>query len=1044
MFLVLIPTSQLQQLLTNVLLPFIAVVFLLYHHHHVRAAMILLPKHNNATDRSSLLVFKSALTSYPHRVLDQWNDSVHFCEWQGITCGGPRHPERVVALQLSSLDLVGIVSPDLGNLTFLRTIDLSSNHLHGHIPQELSNLPRIQIINLGSNSLSGAIPPQLGNCRNLNTIDLSHNSLQGPVPSEFGSFRSLHTLNLNSNSVTGQIPPSLANVSSLAYLDLRHNLLSGGIPPSLGKLSNLIYLYLGFNNLGGTIPPSLWNLTSLQQVSLDANGLHGSLPPDVGRALPQLTFLSIFVNHMHGPIPISLSNASDLNFIQLFENNFSGTIPRNLGSLRNLQVLELTFNQLEAREPDDWNFFTALSNCTVLSVLGLGYNNLGGFLPSSLVNLSSSSLQLLHMGGNYIQGSIPTQMGNLVGLTSLDLGPNLLTGSIPDSIGMLLNLHQIDLNTNNFSGDIPSAIGNLSQLTQLYLDFNGFSGIIPSSLGNCTSLEFLNLGYNKLTGTIPKEILTISTLSRLLSVQENLLTGTIPPEVGSLVNLGKLRLTGNKLSGEIPTSLGKCVVLQFLYLGRNLLHGSIPASLRTLRGLQELDLSQNNLSGSIPSFLKDFDYLTSLNLSFNDFEGELPTKGVFANASALSVLGNKKLCGGIPILHLAPCPFQAPKKKHKSPTPVVIISVASALVCSLILFLLVAACYWTRHKSRRKHIQNSTAKEQYINVSYAELAKATDGFSEANLIGSGEFGSVYRGKLDGGKVVAVKVFNLQNLGALKSFVAECDAFRNIRHRNLIKILTACSSVDFNGNDFKAMVFPLMANGSLESWLHPKTNDRPKNLNIIQRMNIAIDVASAVEYLHHHGQTPIIHCDLKPSNILLDDDMTAIVCDFGLVRFMKESTTTHTSSGVKGTIGYIAPEYGMSNRVSTQGDVYSYGILLLELFTGKRPTDHSFKEDLSLRTFVETALPDRVMDILDVRMLMEEENSSSDDDAPEIKGARILSCASSVLRIGLLCINDLPMERMDMKTITNELHAVRNVFISNSSTRHKSYVPTAAM
>ncbi|KAJ6816309.1 receptor kinase-like protein Xa21 [Iris pallida] len=198
------------------------------------------------------------------------------------------------------------------------------------------------------------------------------------------------------------------------------------------------------------------------------------------------------------------------------------------------------------------------------------------------------------------------------------------------------------------------------------------------------------------------------------------------------------------------------------------------------------------MSGTIPSFLKDFDYLTTLNLSFNDFEGELPTKGVLQTRVHFSSWKQKAMRRD-PDTAFGTLSISAPKKKHKSPTPVVIISVASALVCSLMLFLLVAACYWTRHKSRRKHT-NSTAKEQYINVSYAELAKATDGFSEANLIGS-EFGSVYRGKLDGGKVVAVKVFNLQNLGALKSFVAECDAFRNIRHRNLIKILTACSSVD---------------------------------------------------------------------------------------------------------------------------------------------------------------------------------------------------------------------------------------------------------
>ncbi|XP_077225778.1 putative LRR receptor-like serine/threonine-protein kinase At3g47570 [Tasmannia lanceolata] len=215
---------------------------------------------------------------------------------------------------------------------------------------------------------------------------------------------------------------------------------------------------------------------------------------------------------------------------------------------------------------------------------------------------------------------------------------------------------------------------------------------------------------------------------------------------------------------------------------------------------------------------------------------------------------------------------------------------------------------------------------RHLKVSYAELCKATDGFSSANLIGTGSYGSVYKGILSRiENVVAVKVLNLHLRGASKSFIAECNALRNIRHRNLVKIITSCSSIDFGGNDFKALVLEFMPNGSLEKWLHSKLDGQHQlgSLNFIKRLNIAIDIASALDYLHHHCHTPIAHCDLKPSNIFLDEDMNAHVGDFGLAKFypriiQSSSKDQSSTTGLKGTIGYIAPDFQVWKRVVDSG------------------------------------------------------------------------------------------------------------------------------
>ncbi|XP_059654684.1 probable LRR receptor-like serine/threonine-protein kinase At3g47570 [Cornus florida] len=270
----------------------------------------------------------------------------------------------------------------------------------------------------------------------------------------------------------------------------------------------------------------------------------------------------------------------------------------------------------------------------------------------------------------------------------------------------------------------------------------------------------------------------------------------------------------------------------------------------------------------------------------------------------------------------------------------------------------------------------------------AGLLRATNGFSPASLIGEETYGSVYKGSLncDDQTVVAVKVLNQQEEGAKKCFMAECKALSNIRHRNIVKLITACTSMDYKGNEFSALVYEFMPNGNLESWLHPHPSDQhpSKSLNLVQRLNVAIDVASALDYLHNHYKTPIVHCDLKPSNILLDDDLCAHISDFGLARFLFASTGNSyrgqkSSIGINGTVGYVASEYGSGGEVSTKGDVYNYGIILLEMFPGKRPTNGMFLDDFSLQNYTKMALLARVKETVDPLLVPGQEDESNRDE-----------------------------------------------------------------
>ncbi|XP_043687564.1 LRR receptor-like serine/threonine-protein kinase EFR [Telopea speciosissima] len=994
----------------------------------------------NETDRLSLLEFKKQ-TYDPYEALSSWNDSIHFCNWEGITCGH-RHQQRVIRLDLQGKGLGGNISRSIGNLTFLHFLNIANNSFHGKIPQEVGNLIRLQYIVFHNNTLEGELPTSLANCTRLREIRFSYNNLMGKIPVElFRSLLKLEIIYITKNGFTGEIPASLGNISSLRVIHLSENGLQGSIPESFGQLTNLYFLALSLNKLVGMIPVSLYNLSSLEMISLPFNQLHGSLPRDIGLTLPNLKKLAIAHNLFLGSIPSSISNISTFELIDLGANSFVGPIPNNLGNLQNLQWFSISENQCGTGEADDLDFVKSLVNCTNLEILDLTDNGFKGPIPNFKANLSTQ-LSMIFLGGNQISGIIPTRIENLVNLTFLSMENNFLEGNIPSSVGKLPKLQRLSLDGNRLSGHIPSSIGNLTVLYELYLDANNLNGSIPSSIGNCQQLQYLTFSNNNLQGPVPKQLFLIPSLSISLNLSSNSLVGSLPIEIGNLKSLSTIDISKNRLSGEIPSSIGDCNSLEHLYMGGNFFEGTVPQSLTLLKGLRDLDLSHNNLSGQIPKDLQNLLALWSLNLSFNSLEGEVPTKGIFGNKSAILVNGNDKLCGGIAELHLPACKKHRSTKREKSNA----IRIGLAIIVVVLAFLLIFSFltfYWIR-RSKSKPQSTSLIGEQFLKLSYKELFQATGGFASANFIGSGSFGSVYKGIINQDEtIVAVKVLNLQNPIAYKSFLAECEALRNIRHRNLVKILTSCSSLDSKGKDFKALVYEFMPNESLDDWLHlpMESNNHSRSLSLLQRLNIAIDVASALDYLHYHCYATIVHCDLKPSNILLDSDMAAHVSDFGLMRLLLEpddnSSQNRTSTiGIKGSIGYTAPEYGMGGRASIQGDMFSYGILLLEMFTGKRPTYQMFTDDLNLHNFAKAALPTHVMQILDPTLLPKEEQIEEDvinkTEGPSHMTDNLQDCITSIIEIAVKCSMELPRERMNMNDVLRGLHLIKGKISRNKN------------
>ncbi|PIN26729.1 Serine/threonine protein kinase [Handroanthus impetiginosus] len=1006
------------------------------------------------TDQTALVALKSSISHHPENIISRnWSSSTHV--WNSLELG---NLSFLSSLDLSNNSFYGTLPQELPNLHRLRLLDLSGNNLSGPLPLYFSSLPNLRVLDLSGNYFSGPIPTSIGNLSRLELLSLNWNFLEGEIPKEIGNLRYLTLLNLDGNRLTGLIPLPIFNLSTLIKITLSSNKLTGELPPSIcdnlpmlqqlrlydnqfdstipsslqkcdqlqllslsrnefigsipreignltgltelflsdnnlegeipkeiGNLQKLEVLTLGRTNLTGSIPASIFNISQLRIFASEENNLSGNLPQSFGQGMPNLQWIFLGENNLSGFIPDSISNASKLTKLDLFSNSFTGFIPESLGNLEFLEVLSLAYNYfISPSSTSELTFLTLLTKCRRLKELVIGGNTLGGKLPTSIGNFSSSLDEFAAFGCK-IQGKIPEEIGNLSSLTVLDLRYNEFTGYVPKTMIRLRKLQELYLRNNKLTGK-----------TNFLVPYHHVWGIM-------TSLRYLFLAFNRFNSSLPAGIWTLNYILEF-NASSNMFNGPLPPELGNLKVATLIDLSMNNFSGEIPPIIGGLQNLFHLFLAYNRLEGLIPDSLSRLLSLKSLDLSHNYLTGEIPISLEALSDLTYLDVSFNELIGQIPNGGPFVNFTYLSFMSNKALCGAsrfqVPTCHLN-SPKKPRKKRVLHIALYIILGFASITIALVGLVLL--RCKRKKQEAHQTHILLER-------ISYHELQKATDGFNESNMVGAGGFGSVYKATLRDGTLVAVKVFNIQLEDAFRSFDRECEVLRSLRHRNLTKVISSCTN-----SDFKALVLEYMPSGSLEKWLYSHNYF----LNILQRLNIVIDVACALDYLHNCYPLPVVHCDLKPSNVLFDEELVGHVSDFGISKILDVGDSTAQTKTLA-TIGYIAPEYGLQGLVSTRSDTYSYGILLMETFTRTKPSDDMFAGELSLKDWVKDSLQSDITQVTDPNLLTHEEENF---DAK-------VQCLLLIMELALKCAEELPDLRINMKDAVTMLKKIKHQFLTS--------------
>ncbi|XP_010540544.1 PREDICTED: probable LRR receptor-like serine/threonine-protein kinase RFK1 [Tarenaya hassleriana] len=881
-------------------------------------------------------------------------------EMVGLTQVPPQEAEHEIICECS---------PTNGTDCHVVKISLKGHNLPGMLPREIDKLPNLRELDLAYNYLNGSIPREWASTK-LTSISLLVNRLSGEIPKELGDVTTLTFLNLEANEISGTIPNELGNLFNLQTLMLSSNKLTGNLPISLSRLQNLTDLRINDNQFHGRIPGFLQNWKKLTRLEMVASGLDGPIPSVIS-VLNNLQDLRIGdINGPDQPFPV-LRNATGLIRLVLRNCNIDGQIPPYVGTMKNLETLDLTFNKLV------------------------------GEIPSFV---QAERVRFIFLTGNMITGDVPD--GLLRDGITIDLSYNNLTWQGPEHHSCQKNLN---LNLNLFGS---SSMKNPSTLLPCIKDFKcpHYSNCFHVNCGgndvkvNENKKRYLYQGDGDVEGGVAKNYLKPDDYWGFSStgdfMDDNNYQNTRFISFLPSSNLSELYTTAR----IAPVSLtyfhaclenGKYTVnLDFAEikftndatynsLGKRFFDIYIQGNLvwKDFNIVNEANGAQKPVMKSFPVNVTD--HFLAIRLSW-DGKGttRIPTRGVYGPLiSAISVVSDSKQCS----------------HPGKSWVAYVVVGIGVPFLVVFILGILWWRGWLPRFFQRSKGPHGEGLPSGTFTLN--QIKAATDYFDTNNKIGEGGFGPVYKGVLSDGRVVAVKQLSSKSKQGNREFLNEIGTISCLQHPNLVKLHGFCVE-----GDQLLLVYEYMENNSLARALFCPPHIQLK-LDWPMRFRICCGIAKGLAFLHEESPLKFVHRDIKATNVLLDKDLNPKISDFGLAK-LDEEEKTHISTRVAGTIGYMAPEYALWGYLTFKADVYSFGILALEIVAGK-----------SNSSFVPTGdcvcLLDWAGHCLEtgewIRVVDERLRS-------EMNGEE----AETVIKVALLCASASPTERPTMSEVVSML------------------------
>ncbi|XP_047321606.1 leucine-rich repeat receptor protein kinase HPCA1-like isoform X2 [Impatiens glandulifera] len=764
----------------------------------------------------------------------------------------------------------------------ITSITLASMGISGRLTGDIASLTELRTLDLSNNKgLSGNIPPSIGNLKKLSILLMEGCSFSGEIPDTFGSLEQLVTLSLTSNDLTGPIPPSLGNLKMLHWLDVAENRLTGTIPvstatsPGLDQLVNTKHFHFGGNQLSGTIPPTLFNSNmTLIHLLFENNQLTGSIPSTIG-LLRNLEVLRLDRNRLSGTVPPNISNLLSVHEFYLSSNQLTGPIP-NIEKLTSMISLDLSNNSFDTTSFPSW------------------YSSL-----SSLMTLAMENTQLI--------GEVPAALFSIPRLQSVVLRNNKLNGTLDLGSGPSSQLQLVDLQNNSIGGYTERP--DQRNLPIILVENPVCEGVDRSY---CRPLQS-NPSYS----TPPNNCIPLTCSNDQVSSPNCQcaypFTGNITLRAPSITGLG---------SSSLYSSLESSIMSNFTSYG-------LPVD-----------------SVSIRNPIRNTDNYLILQLGFFPLDTDRFNRtGVYMTAFALNNQTYK------PPDIFGPYIFSGEQYNHfqgsgssKSNTGIIIGAAVGGFV--LVVLAILAGVYAFRQKKRAEKADKQNNPFALWNpdkssgsipqlkgtkpFTFEEMRKYSNNFSEVNDIGTGGYGKVYRGTLPDGKMIAIKRAMKGSMQGAIEFKSEIELLSRVHHKNVVSLVGFC----FDQSE-QMLVYEYIPNGTLKDSLSGQSGFR---LDWARRLRIALGSARGLQYLHELADPPIIHRDIKSNNILLDDRLNAKVADFGLSKAIGNPDQTHITTQVKGTMGYMDPEYYMTNQLTDKSDVYSFGVTLLELVTAKQPIE----------------------------------------------------------------------------------------------------------